>query len=82
MATVGERAGLVTTAGQVGTETEGSKERGRKRTGMEVRNADCYLTEMHLDFWTQIGYTLKLVRCGRLGTGGASSQRESSTWQR
>ena len=36
MATVGERAGLVTTAGQVGTETEGSKERGRKRTGMEV----------------------------------------------
>ena len=36
MAIVGERAGLVTTAGQVGTETEGSKERGRKRTGMEV----------------------------------------------
>ena len=36
MATVGERAGLATTAGQVGTETEGSKERGRKRTGMEV----------------------------------------------
>ena len=36
MATVGERAGLVTTAGQGGTETEGSKERGRKRTGMEV----------------------------------------------
>lgn len=22
-----------------------------------VGNADCYLTEMHLDFWTQIGYT-------------------------
>src|SRR5208283_5894075 len=36
MVTVGERAGLATTAGQVGTETEGSKERGRKRTGMEV----------------------------------------------
>ena len=36
MATVGERAGLVTAAGQVGAETEGSKERGRKRTGMEV----------------------------------------------
>jgi len=36
MATVGERAGLATAAGQVGTETEGSKERGRKRTGMEV----------------------------------------------
>ena len=36
MATVGERAGLVTAAGQVGTEPEGSKERGRKRSGMEV----------------------------------------------
>src|SRR5271157_2655760 len=36
MATVGKRAGLVTAAGQAGTETEGSKERGRKRTGMEV----------------------------------------------
>ena len=36
MATVGERAGLVTAAGQVGAESDGSKERGRKRTGMEV----------------------------------------------
>ena len=36
MATVGERAGLVTAAGQVGTEPEGSRERGRKRSGMEV----------------------------------------------
>ena len=36
MATVGERAGLVTAAGQVGTEPEGSRDRGRKRSGMEV----------------------------------------------
>src|SRR4051794_37258983 len=36
MATVGERAGLATAAGQVGTEPEGSKERARKRLGMEV----------------------------------------------
>ena len=36
MATVGERAGLVTAAGQVGTEPEGSRDRGRKRAGMEV----------------------------------------------
>src|SRR4051812_19147725 len=36
MATVGERAGLATTGGQVGTEPEGSRERGRKRSGMEV----------------------------------------------
>ena len=36
MATVGERAGLATTGGQVGTEPEGSKERGRKRSGMEI----------------------------------------------
>ena len=36
MATVGERAGLATAAGQVGTEPEGSRERGRKRSGMVV----------------------------------------------
>ena len=36
MATVGERAGLVTAAGQVGTESEGSRDRGRKRAGMVV----------------------------------------------
>jgi ribonucleoside-diphosphate reductase alpha chain len=36
MATVGERAGLATAAGQVGTEPESSKERVRKRSGMEV----------------------------------------------
>ena len=36
MASVGERAGLVTAAGQVGTEPEGSRERMRKRSGMEV----------------------------------------------
>ncbi len=36
MATVGERAGLATAAGQAGTDTESSKERGRKRAGMEV----------------------------------------------
>ena len=36
MATVGERAGLVTAAGQVGTEPDSSRDRGRKRSGMEV----------------------------------------------
>ena len=36
MATVGERAGLATTGGQVGTEPEGSRDRGRKQSGMEV----------------------------------------------
>ena len=34
-----------------------------------VGNADCYLTEMHLDFWTQIGYTLELFKYGRPGRG-------------
>ena len=36
MATVGERAGLVAAAGQVGTEPDGSRDRGRKRSGMVV----------------------------------------------
>ena len=36
MTTVGERAGLVTAAGQVGTEPDGSRDWGRKRSGMEV----------------------------------------------
>src|SRR3954468_5455367 len=36
MATVGERAGLATTGGQGGTEPEGSRDRGRKQSGMEV----------------------------------------------
>ena len=36
MATVGERAGLATATGQVGTEPDGSRDRGRKRAGMEI----------------------------------------------
>ena len=36
MATVGERAGLVAAGGQVGTELDGPRDRGRKRSGMVV----------------------------------------------
>ena len=71
MATVGERAGLATAAGQAGTEAESSKERGRKRTGMEVPRV--FSTEGVSPFDSSTGNSGR--RRSRTNGGGSSSSR-------